>query len=829
MPHATYRLQLSAAFTLDDAADLVPYLADLGVSHVFCSPILRATDGSTHGYDVVDHAVIGDEVGGDAGLESLSAAARRHGLGVMVDIVPNHMAVGMRANRQWWDVLRNGRGSPFAGWFDIDWDAGDGKVLAPILGGLLADEVAAGNVRVVAGPDGPELAYYDHRLPIDPQSWSADAGDVESGRIDLGGEGAAATAALLDAQHYRLADWHAAAEELNYRRFFDVDTLAGLRVEDPTVLAATHARILEWVADGNVDALRIDHPDGLRDPAGYLRRLHPATNGCWTVVEKILEPGEMLVPTWACDGTTGYDHMAMAGGLFVDPASKAPLEAGFGAFTGERRSYDEIVLAAKADVLADVLGADLRRVTACAVRVCSGDPRTSELLSGELVSGAVAALARNFDVYRAYVVAGPASPEDAAVIARAVSAARAEPGVATAIVDVLADALVADLPLSAEAADEFRARFQQFTGPLMAKSVEDTAFYRYVPLVSLNEVGSDPRHFGSTADAYHAHARHIAEHWPLSLNATSTHDTKRSEDVRARISLLSEMPDRWFTAVNGWRQLNAGAWHGATADPTMELLLYQVLVGAHPLPVDRAVAYMAKASREAKARTSWLAPNSGYDATLERFTAEVVDHPPFQESLVEFCEPLLVPGRIASLAMVVLKLMAPGVADIYQGCETWTDALVDPDNRRPVDYDGRRALLATVMAGHAGPAGPGVELADDRAGATKLWLTRTLLGLRARRPAAFAGPAATYRSLTASGAGAATVVAAQRGTDVISVVGTRPLAFVAAGWGDTTIELPTGRWTNLVDGTSAEGRARLADHAARYGATVFERVPAAGL
>ena len=811
---ATYRLQLTPNFTMHDAAEVVPYLAALGVSHVFCSPVLQAAAGSTHGYDVVDHSAVNPELGGDEGLAALRSAVEQHGLALMIDIVPNHMAVGPRANRQWWDVLRLGRTSRFADWFDIDWDASDGKVLVPVLGGTVQEELSAGSLRIADGADGPELAYYDHRLPLAPES--LDSLDSPGSGVDL-----AATAALLDEQHYRLADWHASAQELNYRRFFDIDTLAGLRVEDDAVFDATHARILQMVADGTVEALRLDHPDGLRDPAGYFRRLRTATGGCWTVVEKILEPGEDLPATWACDGTTGYDHMAMAGGLFVDPHAKEVLESGFAAFTGERRSYDEIARASKRDVLAEVLAADVRRVTANAVAVLDADANGP--VDPDDVRRAVVALATHFDVYRTYVDRGPASAADAAVVHRAAAAARIEPGVSAATVDGLTAALLAE-PIRSDDADgraaEFRARFQQFTGPVMAKSVEDTTFYRYVPLVSLNEVGSHPGHFGVGVDDYHRHARHIAEHWPRSMNASTTHDTKRSEDVRSRISLLSEMPERWVSVVDEWRGINAGAWHGVEPDPTMELLLYQTMVGAHPLPADRAVAYMEKASREAKLRTSWLGPDPAFDAALARFTAEVAEHGPFLEALGQFCEPLLVPGRMASLAMVVLKLTAPGVADIYQGCETWTDSLVDPDNRRRVDYAARRQLLETVTSD---PTPPTVELGADPAGAAKLWLTHALLDLRARRPASFEGAEADYRPLTVSGAAARSVVAAGRGDDVVSVVGVRPLRLARDGWGDTAVELPPGRWVDIVERRPAQGVARLADHAARYGATVFER------
>lgn len=812
VPRATYRLQLSPSFTLNDAAAIVSYLAELGVSHVFCSPLLQATAGSTHGYDVVDHSVVNAELGGDAGLAALRGAADEHGLAVMVDIVPNHMAVGARANRQWWDVLRRGMASPFANWFDIDWEAGGGKVLVPILGGSPADELAAGGLRVADGPDGAELAYYDHRLPLTDGSLTAFGGS---------GREATVTQALIDAQHYRLADWHAAAQQLNYRRFFDVNTLAGLRVEDESVFDATHARIVQWVADGVVDALRVDHPDGLRDPAGYLRRLRDVTGGCWTVVEKILEPGEQMPIAWACDGTTGYDHMAMAGGLFVEPAARGILESGFAAFTGERRSYPAIVEASKGDVLDEVLGSDLRRITTHAVAVCAGDPRAAATDRDD-VRRAVAALAVHFDVYRTYVVDPPASSFDASVIERAAAASRADPGVSVGVVDVLEAALLgtSGAHVDPAAAGEWRARFQQFTGPVMAKSVEDTAFYRYAPLVSVNEVGSHPGHFGVRVEDYHRHARGVAERWPRSLNASTTHDTKRSEDVRARISLLSEMPDVWNRTVVAWQQMNVAAWHATTPDPTMELLLYQVMVGAHPLPRERAVSYMAKASREAKQRTSWLGPDPAYDDALARFTAEVVEHPSFLDALAAFCAPLLVPGRMASLAMLVLKLTAPGVADIYQGCETWTDSLVDPDNRRPVDYATRRALLDQVGGSDRPPT---TGLADDDAGANKMWLTHALLALRTRCEASFEGETAGYEPLSARGMSADAVVAARRGADVVSVVGVRPLRTAAEGWGDTVIELPPGRWADIVEGRDAAGAVRLGDHAGRYGATVFER------
>ena len=868
-PRATYRVQFRPDFGFDDAAAIADYLAALGVSHLYASPYLQAAPGSTHGYDVVDHHRVNRELGGEEAHGRLVEALRAVGLGQVLDIVPNHMAIGTPDNAWWWDVLENGPSSVYASCFDVDWDPPESKlrntVLLPVLGDHYGRVLEAGELALRRDGGSFTVEYYDNRWPVAPRSLDvllADAAarcgsdELESiaaafGRLphaertdadsvrerhrdkevlrarlrhlcESDPEVAAAVDAvvaevnadadaldaLLERQNYRLAFWRTAGRELDYRRFFDINTLIGLRTEDPGVFEDTHRQVLDWVRDGVVDGLRIDHPDGLRDPEGYLRRLAEATGGVWVVVEKILERDERLPSTWATAGTTGYDFLNRVGGLFVDPVGEGPLTALYDELTGRGEPWDEVVLAKKHLVLRDVLAADLIRLTNLLVGVCERHRRYRDYARNEL-HDVLREVIASFPVYRTYVP--PAREDDRHHIESACAdVARRRPDIDAALIDFLRRLLVGEIEGECEA--ELVARFQQLTGPVMAKGVEDTAFYTFARLVALNEVGGDPGAFGTSLEEFHAACAEAQEQWPAAMLATSTHDTKRSEDVRARLVLLSEIPDEWAGFAARWIDRDG------RVDANAQYLLLQALVGAWPLDVDRAVAYMEKASKEAKEHTSWIDPDPDYDEALRRHVRKLLADETFQGELATFVLPLIEHGRVVSLAQTLVKLTAPGVPDIYQGQELWDYSLVDPDNRRPVDYERRRALLAEL---------DGMKACDvlDRAdeGLPKLFVTREALALRARRPAAF-GPGSTYRPLAVRGAKAGHVVAFSRADEVVTVV-PRLVLGLAGEWQGTSVELPAGRWRNVLSDEEHEGAVAVGELLAPFPVALLEHVP----
>jgi len=791
IPVSTYRVQLRApddghpGFTFDDAAATAPYLAELGVTHLYCSPYLQAAPGSAHGYDVVDHSRLNSELGGSAGFERMLTACRAAGLGVVLDVVPNHMAISEpeSQNAAWWSLLREGRQSPYAAWFDIDWTQ---PVMVPVLGGPLK-EVAA-ELRL----EGDRIRYYEHEVPI------AEGTLVEGDVL-----------ATLERQHYRLCHWTEAGDALNYRRFFDVTTLAGLRVEDPAVFDATHRVILEQVQAGLLDGLRIDHPDGLADPAGYLNTLAEKTGGAWVTVEKILEPGERLPDGWACAGTTGYDALNDILGLFVDPAGERPLTDLWNSVTRDDSAYEDIVEVTKRIVLSDVLGAEVNRLTDVAVAAGVGVER-------ERLRKALVEVLASFGVYRAYLPApGPADDlarqHVHAATARAV-AARPDLTEEIAVVGRLALAEEASGP----AAEEFVTRFQQTCGPVMAKGVEDTAFYRYLRLSALNEVGGDPGRFGVSIEAFHGSCGARQADWPLSMTTLSTHDTKRSEDVRARLVLLSECPNEWADAVIRWSQMAAPHRCPDGPDPATEQLVWQTLVGAWPLTPDRAVAYLLKATREAKAGTSWLSPDVAFEQAVEGFVRGVLADGGLTDEIAAFVGRLAPGWRVTSLAQKLIQLTVPGVADTYQGTELFDRSLVDPDNRRAVDYDGRLALLRSVgMAAD-------VHLGTDVGGLAKLRVTATALRLRREHPEWFMADA-TYTPLDAG----TRAIAFARSGSVVVVAPIRALDLEQHGWGDDVMDLPPGTWHNLLTGSSESGTVRLRDLLSTFPVALLHRVGAA--
>lgn len=719
LPVSTYRLQLTAAFGFAEAAAIVPYLAQLGVTHVYCSPWLQAEPGSAHGYDVVDHSRVNADLGT---LSDLTDACRSAGLGIVLDIVPNHMSIASpHLNPAWWSLLRDGQLSPYASWFDIDWSAG--RVLLPVLGAPLGDCLDELTI------EQDLVRYYDHQFPLAPGSLVE--GDV---------------LATLAGQHYELTHWRDAAR-LNYRRFFDVTTLAGVRVELPEVFDATHGLVLDQVRGGLVDGLRVDHPDGLADPAGYLARLRTECPGTWTVVEKILEPGEDL-PDWECEGTTGYDAMHQITGLFVEPTAE-PVFAGL----ASAASYDEVRADAKRQVLAQVLVAEVERLLDLAVPALASFDVSREGLREALIELLVA-----FEVYRAYLPAkGPADAQATARIdAAAAGAAGAVPARSREV------GLLARLALAELGCPEFVTRFQQTCGPVMAKGVEDTTFYRYTRLLALNEVGGDPGQFGVSVAEFHDYCRRRLARWPLTMTALSTHDTKRSEDVRARLAVLTHQPQLWADAVATWSSQLTNR-----LEPATEQLIWQSVVGAWPLPPDRASAYLQKALREAKLGTSWIDPSEAYEQQAQAVLAEALSL-----DIGTFVESLAASWRSTVLAQKLVQLTMPGVADCYQGTELVALNLVDPDNRRAVDFGWRARLLAD--------GGAGID-------AEKLEVVSTCLRLRREQPDWFLR--GSYEPLEAP----AGTLAFSRAEAVLVAVPLR-------GGVACLPQLPEGNWTDLLPG-----------------------------
>ncbi|MGI9120449.1 MAG: malto-oligosyltrehalose synthase [Acidimicrobiales bacterium] len=871
-PLATYRLQLRAEFGFDDAAAVAPFLADLGVTHVYTSPVLQAAPGSTHGYDVVDHSKVNDELGGSQAHARFCTALQAAGLGHVLDIVPNHMAI-TTGNAWWQDVLENGPSSRWADYFDVDWEGPESKLRNTVLIPVLADHygrvLEAGDLVLERVEGAFVVGYHDHRFPVAPPSFGLPL-SLAAADLAAGGRGdddeleflaaafvslppATATDALsvrnrhrdkevlkralarlcdghpevaaavdaavarinadpdlldsqLERQNYRLAYWRTAGRELDYRRFFDITSLAALRMEDPQVFADTHSLVLDWVARGVVDGLRVDHPDGLRDPEGYLHRLRESAPSVWLVVEKILEPGEALPATWPVDGTTGYDFLNLVGGLFVDPDGEKPLTEVYAAFTGEPSDWAEVVHDSKHLVLREVLAADLNRLVHLLAAVCEASRRYRDFTRHELREALEETVAC-FPVYRTYIAPGGAvSGADEQHLTTALDAAGERRGdLDPELFELLG--LVLRGRLEGPQATALLLRFQQVTGPVMAKAAEDTAFYSFNRLISLNEVGGDPGRFGVEVAEFHQSMAASQRDWPATMLASSTHDTKRSEDVRARIVLLSEIPADFADAVARWSALNArhrspAADGGTWPDPNLEWLLYQTLVGAWPITVDRVLAYVEKATREAKTHTSWIDPVVDYDEALRRFVEGVLGDEAFVADLQAFVAPLVGPGRVSALAAQLVKLTAPGVPDLYQGTEVWDLSLVDPDNRRPVDFAVRKKLLAEVE-------GMSVEEVERRSdeGLPKLSLTHAALAVRRRRPEAFGqDQAGCYQALPGTGPGAGHVVAFVRGAQVATIVPRLVLGLASAGgWGDTTVELPPGRWSNVLTGEVVAG------------------------
>ncbi len=747
IPTSTYRLQITAEFDLFEAARRLPYLHALGVDWVYLSPLLAAEPGSTHGYDVVAFDHVDPSRGGAEGLAALSAEARRLGLGVLVDVVPNHVGVATPAeNAWWWDVLRLGRESEHAGSFDIEWAAGDGRLLIPVVGD--GDE---SSIQVREG----ELRYHDLRLPLAPGTTTHDE------------------------QHYRLVNWREADAGLNYRRFFAVNSLAAVRVEDPEVFAETHIEIRRWFDEGLVDGLRVDHPDGLRDPRRYLDDLAALTGGAYVLVEKILEPGETLPTDWATQGTTGYDALGLIDRVLTDPAGQAPLDELETRLRGGPVDWAAMIHGTKREVADGILHSEVRRITREVVARL-GDRVAAEERGGVSrftdVEDAIAELLACFPVYRSYLPGGRHHLDEAFELARV-----HRPDLA-ATYDVL-------LPVLSDSWSPPARRFQQTSGMVMAKGVEDCAFYRYSRLTSLNEVGGDPSVFSVTTDDFHAAMTTRQADWPQAMTTLSTHDTKRGEDVRARITALAELPSTWSAALD---QLLALA---PLPDPGFGSLLWQAILGAWPAVEDpdlrsRLHGYAEKAMREAGDRTTWTAPDEAYESAVHAAVDAAFDHDGVRRVLAGLLDQVVAPGRSNALTAKLVAITMPGVPDVYQGSELWEQSLVDPDNRRPVDFDHRAAVLAGG--------------ADDDA-ATKALVTHHALTLRRDRDDLFT----TYDAVAVAGPAADHVLAFDRG-GAITVATRLPVGLATrGGWGETGLDLPPGSWRDAL--TDRPASTRLAD------------------
>ena len=756
IPRATMRLQMHRDFTFADAAALVPYLVSLEISHVYSSPILKARPGSIHGYDVVDPTTVNPELGGESGFRSFVKVLRAAGLGLVVDIVPNHMAVGGTDNPWWTELLRHGRASRYAQFFDVDWETDDidlrGKVLAPFLGRPYGEALDAGDIRLAQSPIGePVVRYFDSEFPIDPTDYAhiAECGlesfdpSNRSGRCQLH--------TLLERQHYRLAWWGVAGDEINWRRFFDINGLAGLRIEVPEVFEETHATLFRLYADGLIDGFRVDHVDGLSDPPGYCRRLRQRLKDlapdrhAYLVIEKILGAGEVLPTDWGVDGTSGYDFMNEVSALQHDAASAEALGRLWQDLTHRSAMFEPEEVAAREEILQVGFASQLRAVTSAFHRVARTDLATRNVSAAQIRAGLIALLS-HFPVYRGYDAGSMRSATDQKAFEKALSAAKkATPEALHAVLDHL------DRWLGGAPGDKIATtRFQQLSAPVAAKSVEDTAFYRYGRLLSRNDVGFDAARLGgSVADFHLACADRLAT-FPDSMLATATHDHKRGEDVRARLAVISESPEAWAGFLE-----RSGGLAANRPDPADEIMLYQMIVGAWPLDLEitdaagcmafaeRLAAWQLKALREAKLRTNWTSPDEAYETLARNFLfALLSSESPFLLLARSFVQTIAPAGAVNGLAQTLLKATVPGMPDFFQGTEFWDFSLVDPDNRRPVDYDARRSALAGGVA-------PAACLRTWRDGRIKQAIVRELLGLRQHIPKLF--ERGDYSPLTVAG------------------------------------------------------------------------------
>ena len=934
VPTATYRLQFGPQFTFRDAMAVVPYLHDLGISHVYASPFLKARPGSTHGYDITDHNAFNPEVGSPEEFEAFSDALQTRAMGLIADFVPNHMGIGHSDNEWWLDVLEWGQSSIYADFFDINWTPRQrhlqGKVLVPMLGDHYGAVLERGEIelRFDAATGSFSAWYFDHRFPIrarhyaivirrhlartDAAALLGDAARQELERLavefdklrrpgrrlraavraravalkaalaeycrqdpavadfitsatasfsGVAGDPHSFTAlhGLLERQVYRLAFWRVAADEINYRRFFNISDLAGICMERQELFFLTHQLVGRLIAEGRLHGLRLDHIDGLFDPAGYCRRLQDFARGrrpnseaadetrpFYVLVEKILAHHEGLPEDWPVAGTTGYEFTTLVNGLFVDPDGRRGLERSYGEFAGRRTSFDETLAAAKDFVIDNILASELNVLANELDRISERHWGTRDF-TGERLRAALKAIVMYFPVYRTYVTAKGAASTDRRDIDWAFSQAkRGWRGPDSEILDFVRAALTADLGRDGNSyrrADivRFAMKFQQYTGPVMAKSLEDTSFYRHHLLLSLNEVGGDPRQFSVSVGAFHHANRQRAQHWPNAMLATSTHDTKRGEDARTRIDVLSEMPQLWAQRVKRWSRLNRAFRREIDGAPAPsrndEYALYQTLIGAWPANMvgqsasaaeargfaERIAAYAIKSVREAKLISSWDNPNLAYEEAFTAFVQQLLDvsRPnPFLADFTAFQAWVAHGGMLNSLSQLVLKLTVPGVPDIYQGTELWDLSLVDPDNRREVDFEHRRRLLSELKGPETARRETAARLlAEWPDGRIKLYVTRQILRLRSEHPDLFR--AGSYDAMTATGPKADNLVAFTRRSDghrLIVVAGRMfsahppaptPTSYGAvADWKDTKVIGPSeidGIWRDVLTGQKITG------------------------
>ena len=793
---ATYRLQFHEGFRLADAQAIVPYLSELGISHIYASPLTKACAHSLHGYDVCDYRQLNPELGTEAELEKLVLALQEHQMGLVLDIVPNHMAAVVE-NPWWKDMLTHGRQSAFAAFFDIDWECSDpltrGKVFLPVLGGYCSELLADKQIQLCAGPDGPCLCYAGHQFPVAPGSLPLN-GDV--GKIN--GD-AMALETLIEQQNYRLAFWKDGDAGLNYRRFFSISSLAGLRVEEQKVFDESHELIEKWTDRGWVQGLRVDHPDGLRDPATYLHRLRGIAPEAWVVIEKILAPDESLPEGWPVAGTTGYDFLAQVNSIFVQTENERFFTNFYFEFTGERTDYGNLVHDKKRAALDHLFPAEINRLLGILIQIAAQNGSWRKFTSAELHE-ALSELVACFPTYRVYVRGrqGPSRSSEYLRIESAIKSAMSHKAdLPREIFDMLQQILLGRMRGDLE--DEFSARFQQLTGPAMAKGVEDTAFYCFNRFISLNEVGCNPGQFGASMESFHSFCMVQQKNWPDTMLASTTHDTKRGEDVRARLNILSEIPNEWCSAVRHWAAINQCYHQGSFPDRNAEYLFYQTLVGAWPISEKRLLAYMEKAAREAKQHTDWNEPKVVYEQALQNFVVAAMKDSNFMASVEKFVSSISRPGFINSLSQTLIKLTAPGVPDIYQGCELWNFSLVDPDNRQPVDFEMRRHLLAQAKSMSADEVWTG-----DNKPLAKLWLIWKTLCLRTKHSELFAG-SKSYEPVSVLGQKRAHVIAFKRGEAAITIVQRLP-ATLQNDWADTSFALPRGKWCNQLTGDIFDGQ-----------------------
>jgi (1->4)-alpha-D-glucan 1-alpha-D-glucosylmutase len=846
IPLSTYRLQFNRSFTFSQAADLVPYLAELGITHCYASPYLRSRPGSMHGYDIIDHHHLDPEIGTPEDYERFVAALHQHGMGQILDVVPNHMGI-MSADNAWWlEVLENGEASTYADFFDIDWyplkDELQGKVLVPVLGDQYGTVLDAGELKLTFDAEKGEFSifYFQHRFPVNPREYPRILGyGLESLQQQLGADNEnllelqslisafnhlpgreesapekraerlrdkeihkrrlAALCArspeitefvegnvttingspgdsssfdvlheLIKAQAYRLAYWRVAADDINYRRFFDVNDLAGLRQENDTVFTQTHEFVLQLLREGKIDGLRVDHPDGLYDPKQYFERVQRgdakgdfAGKSYYLIAEKILSGDEQLPGDWPIHGTTGYNFSNLVNGLFVDPQSERKLDRVYRAFIGQHADFKEIVYECKKLVMDQLLNSELNVLANHLSRIALADRHTCDFTLKSL-RDALTEIVACFPVYRTYVTEQAVSESDRAYINEAVHCAKEKSSTAeTSVYDFIREVLLTSQgqkhpQFYQRSVIHFAMKFQQYTSALMAKGVEDTSFYRYNRLVSLNDVGGDPLRFGTAPEQFHREIAQRSRSWPDEMSATSTHDSKRSEDVRARINVLSEIPTEWHRRLRTWREMNRDKKtldRGIEAPVSNdEYLLYQTLVGAWPigdqasnLPqtfAKRICEYMLKSVREAKEKTSWANQNKKYEDAVTKFVNGVLGSAEFRKDFVPFQRKTSHFGMLNSLSQTLIKLTAPGVPDIYEGNELWEFNLVDPDNRRAVDYELRRRVLAefteTCDGGCDEQAAFARELATNTdSGRIKAYVIWKILNLRKQQPELF--------------------------------------------------------------------------------------------